>query len=141
MKYKWTVYRKMQVTITFVMILIFATSQITVSRLVNNTIGSTIKNNGENTAVLLQKNIEVLFDDAFNSLTLIENQFDLDERNDEDILDYLIILKETKPYIINAFVAYEDGSYVIEPFVELPESSLNAIVLFKSLEFAMEPAN
>ena len=124
MRYEKTLYRKVQITLMFIIIFIFVVSLITVSSMVNNTVEKTYGNNGINTVTLLQKNIEVLFNDAYNSLILIKNQFSYSNSNDkkEEIRSFLNILRETKPYIINAFVAFEDGTYILEPNVVIDEA-------------------
>ena len=123
MKYEKTLYRKVQIILFLIILLIFIVALITVSSLVNNTVEETYGNNGLNTVSLLQKNIEVLFNDAYNSLDLIKNQFSdsSSKENRDEIRNFLYLLKETKPYIINAFVAFDDGTYVLEPDVDIRE--------------------
>jgi len=122
MKIKWTMYKKIQLTIVGVLILIFAVSQITISNMVKTTLEKTFVTNGGNTSVLLQKNMEVLFNDAYNSLTLMDSQFSGEARDDQDLREYLSLIRKTKPYVSNTFIAFEDGTYILEPHKDLSES-------------------
>lgn len=120
MKIKWTLYRKIQIIVVTVLIIVFTASQLMVAKLVNDSNKKNFMTNVFNTSVLLQQNIEVVFSDARNSLYFIKNQYETSERDDEYAKEYLRILIETKDYITNAFVGYEDGTFVLEPYAVIP---------------------
>lgn len=119
MKVKWTLYRKIQLIIILIMLLIFVISQVTLSQLINNSIRNNFEDNVINTSMLLQENFEVIFSDANNTLNFLKKQYENSFRDDDYIRDYLEVLIETKYYIVNSFVAYNDGTYVLTPHVDL----------------------
>lgn len=116
---KWTLYKKIQLILLLFMSITFSISHFTLTELIENTTRQNFKNNVVNTAVLLQQNIEVIFNDATNTLSFINQEYSNKYRNDVLIRDYLMIMNDTKDYIVNSFVAYEDKSYVLVPYTDL----------------------
>ena len=120
MRFKWTIYRKIQLLIVMVLLVVYGVSNIALEQFINQKVRDDFKINVVNTSILLQKNIEIMFSDARNSLEFMKNQYKGKSRDEQDINDYLTMLHETKDYIINAFIAYEDGTYMLEPKTDVP---------------------
>ncbi|MBN2794625.1 MAG: EAL domain-containing protein [Clostridia bacterium] len=115
MKFKWTLYRKIQILIIIILIVVFGVSQIAISSIVKSEMEQSFNNNVLNTVVLLQNNMKVVFNNALSSLNYIEEEYAERSRDDIYIRQILDLVVSSKNYIMNAYVAYEDSSFVLEP--------------------------
>ncbi len=122
MRIKWTLHKKMQLIIGVVLILVFAVTQIAMSSLLDKNITEQTESKAINTSILLQKNLEVLFNDANTSLEFLNTYHYDEKRSDEDLRKDLKQLTRIKESIRNAFVIYNDGSFLLEPQVKIPSN-------------------
>lgn len=120
MKIKLTLYRKIHIIIVIILIIVFVILQVTVSSFVEINTQNDVELSAINTSVLLQQNLDVIFRDAFDSLLFIQKNY-IDTNRDEDIIrEDLRLLTEIKRYIKNAFVSFNDGTYILEPYAIIP---------------------
>ncbi len=120
MNLKWTLYRKIQLLIVFVLFFVYLSSNIIILSVVNRDIKETFTYNTVNTAILLQKNIEVLFSDAVTILDRIETKFSDVARDDAVTKDYFEFISSAINSVTNSFIAYNDGTFVLVPEAEIP---------------------
>lgn len=121
MKFKWTLYRKIQVLIVFVLFFVYLSSNIIIVSVVNLNIKDSFTENTVNTATILQKNIEVLFSDALTILEYTKNEFEQSSRDDDSVRDYFEFISSSINTITNSYFAYNDGTFILEPRAEIPE--------------------
>jgi len=120
MRIKWTLYRKIQSIIVLILIIIFVILQVSVSSFVESNTQKNVELSAINTSVLLQKNLDIIFSDAFDSLLFIKTNYIDTNRDDDSIREELKLLTEIKRYIKNAFVTFNDGSFILEPYAVIP---------------------
>ncbi|MBI9014927.1 MAG: EAL domain-containing protein [Clostridiales bacterium] len=120
MKIKLTLYRKIQIIILMTLIIVFVILQLSVSSFVESNTQKNVELSAINTSVLLQKNLDIIFSDAFDSLLFIQKNYVDANRDDESIQDDLRLLTEMKRYIKNAFVTFNDGTFILEPYAVIP---------------------
>lgn len=121
MKIKWTIYRKIQLQIFIVLLIVYVVSNFALSRLISENIRETFSDDVMNTSLLLQNSTEVIFDDARNSLEFLKEIYEGKERDDEFVENYILTLNKSKEYIINTFIAYSDGVLILSPPANLPD--------------------
>lgn len=120
MKFRWTIYRKIQIMILIVLLVVYGIFEGVLVQLIRGNVRDDFNSNVMDTSILLQKNSEVMFKDARKSIEFLINQHEGKPRDDKYIEDYLLVLKESKDYISNTFIAYNDGTYVLVPKADLP---------------------
>lgn len=120
MKFRWTLNLKIQILIAVVLISVFALTQIGMSGFIRQNVRDNFETNVVNTSKLLQNSIEIIFNDANNSLEHLDRTYRGSEGAIDEILGSMNTLVESKDYILNGFIVYEDGSYGISPTADLP---------------------
>ncbi|MCH4888449.1 EAL domain-containing protein [Acidaminobacter sp. JC074] len=120
MKFKWTLFRKIQLGLTGVLLMVFIIMQLTMSYFIREAVSRNEEQISIQTAVLLQKNLGVVFNDAIESLQFLENHYYDVSRGDMEIDRDLFQLTEIKGSIRNAFVIYNDGSFILKPEAKIP---------------------
>jgi len=121
MKNKWTLYQKIRLVLAGVLGIIFIAAHFVLLNLLETNITSETEAKAIGTATMLQQNLEVLFDDAHDSLGFLNTVYYDQARADDVIRNDLKRLTQIKESIRNAFVIYNDGDFVLEPYVEIPE--------------------
>jgi len=120
MKMKWTLFRKIQLGLTGVLLMVFVIMQFTMSYFIEEAVSRNEEKISIQTAVLLQRNLGVVFNDAIESLQFLETHYYDNMRSDINIERDLFQLTQIKGTIRNAFVIYNDGSFVLEPKADIP---------------------
>lgn len=120
MKFNWTINRKIQMLIVIVLLVVYIVSNLALSQLIEENVRDSFSDNVMNTSLLLQNSTEVMFDDARNSLEFLKGIYEGKTRSNDLVDDYFSVLNETKDYIINTFIAYDDGEFLLVPDVTLP---------------------
>ncbi len=120
MRIKWTLVKKIQLLVLIILLVIMGLSQFIISRYVTLDTRRVFQENVAYTSNLLQKNIEVFFQEAALSLRYIEERYEGQVPEEAYIREYLSLQQETKDYIINSYIAFDDGSFYSEPSSDVP---------------------
>jgi len=120
MKFKWTIYKKIQILILVILVVVYLISTLIIVQLIEQNSKNTFYEVIENTSMLLTENLEVLFHDISQALEYTQNEFIIDEYANDDIAKHLDFLTGSMESIICSYVAFDNGEYLMSPVLPLP---------------------
>ncbi len=119
MKFKWTLYIKIQLLIVVLLLMIYIAVMFTLYGYIGIDMSSRFQNNIEETTQLLHYNIEQVFLTTNQMIDYLVD--DISEHNfeDERIKDHLESVMVSHPQYLNAFAGFEDKTIYIHPYTDL----------------------
>lgn len=119
---KWTLYKKIQLLIGIILIIVFTLIIVVNDSLITHSVESNFYEDARTTSLLLQQNIEAILEDTKNSLLYVKKEFEADTEARVFIEEVIELLVESNSMIMNSFVVYNNGDFILRPYVELPDS-------------------
>lgn len=118
---KLTLLRKIQLLIILFLLVVYGASQAVAITYINDQAFNSFMEYSEQTAEVIQESIEVYFEDMTLGLNFLKNSHENGTVDEAGIRSQLRTINETKDFAMNSFIVFNDGSFILEPNVDLSE--------------------
>lgn len=120
MKRQWSIFIKIQILIISILLALYIAVEIALVGIIGVQLEEDYKSSIQSTAVLVQKNMEMTFNNVMDMLNYLALDFRTHTKEEEKIYFHLQTLQEAEMDILNLFIVFEDGTFLLTPPADIP---------------------